>query len=394
MKKLWRRTEGFTLVELVVVIAILGILAGVGTVGYSGYIKKANMAADEALIRDVKYALTLAGYDGAFGNHEAGYFVLSADNEVQGVAEGSALEKALITTFGTNYKDVLKLSYDKWSNSGIFGSDVDVMGAVKYSSYMSGNRKDVLLTDVEKMTKMAKDFASVFGGGSGLTFSDLFGADKLYATASQYGIGKEEWDVDDWDDWGEENSTAYANLLVLTAADEAENSLYNGAELSTASTLILNFSAYYGYAAIDPEFSEVFDEHMANLSSVHDDASGKAWFDALADAADESDGYDDYMSSQSELDKSAFQGIISALGTPTEEQAANIAGDLNNEKLFSSGVVNGMYNDYLNAVDAVCSMAENELDISGFGDLAEGEVMVLYVSDGSGLRISDSLPSA
>lgn len=67
MKKLWRRTEGFTLVELVVVIAILGILAGVGTVGYSGYIKKANMAADEALIRDVKYALTLAGYDGALG---------------------------------------------------------------------------------------------------------------------------------------------------------------------------------------------------------------------------------------------------------------------------------------------------------------------------------------
>ena len=28
--------------ELIVVIAILGILAGIGTVGYSGYIKKAN----------------------------------------------------------------------------------------------------------------------------------------------------------------------------------------------------------------------------------------------------------------------------------------------------------------------------------------------------------------
>ena len=37
-----KRTGGFTLIELIVVIAILGILAGVGTVAYTGYIKAAN----------------------------------------------------------------------------------------------------------------------------------------------------------------------------------------------------------------------------------------------------------------------------------------------------------------------------------------------------------------
>ena len=63
MKKFFKKTEGFTLVELIVVIAILGILAGVGTVGYSGYVKKANMAADEMLISDIKNALSLAIYD-------------------------------------------------------------------------------------------------------------------------------------------------------------------------------------------------------------------------------------------------------------------------------------------------------------------------------------------
>ena len=47
------------MVELIVVIAILGILAGVGAVGYSGYIKKANEAADETLKSEIKYAMQL-----------------------------------------------------------------------------------------------------------------------------------------------------------------------------------------------------------------------------------------------------------------------------------------------------------------------------------------------
>ena len=51
---------GFTLVELIVVIAILAILAGVAVPAYNGYIKKANQAADETLLASLNTAYTAA----------------------------------------------------------------------------------------------------------------------------------------------------------------------------------------------------------------------------------------------------------------------------------------------------------------------------------------------
>ena len=43
---MFKKNGGFTLVELIVVIAILAILAGVAVPAYSGYIAKAEQAAD------------------------------------------------------------------------------------------------------------------------------------------------------------------------------------------------------------------------------------------------------------------------------------------------------------------------------------------------------------
>jgi len=56
MKKMWKKSEGFTLVELIVVIAILGILAAVAVPAYSGYITKANEAGDFTALDAVKTA--------------------------------------------------------------------------------------------------------------------------------------------------------------------------------------------------------------------------------------------------------------------------------------------------------------------------------------------------
>ena len=52
--------EGFTLVELIVVIAILAILAGAAVPAYSGYIEKAERAADDQLLGTLKTAFAAA----------------------------------------------------------------------------------------------------------------------------------------------------------------------------------------------------------------------------------------------------------------------------------------------------------------------------------------------
>ena len=80
---MFKKNGGFTLVELIVVIAILAILAGVAVPAYSGYIERANQAADITTLDAVKTACQAA---------------LATKGEVTGIALSS-------TAIKVTYKD-------------------------------------------------------------------------------------------------------------------------------------------------------------------------------------------------------------------------------------------------------------------------------------------------
>lgn len=101
--------KGFTLVELIVVIAILGILAGVGMVAYNGYIEKAQ---DAAVLTELDAIQTAAHA----ANATAGEI---SKIEVKEVTTGSGADATTSTTvtvtapeLADKFGDDFKLFYD------------------------------------------------------------------------------------------------------------------------------------------------------------------------------------------------------------------------------------------------------------------------------------------
>ena len=367
--------EGFTLVELIIVIAILAILSGVAVAGYSSYIKKANDQVDKTLVAEIANALMLQYY--AEGNADTVAFVVVAPKGVTVSKYANDFGAAAMqAAFGSNWQSKMVLKSNQWKDNGLLGAGMNGGADVLGSSFLANQTPGELLGDVTGAIGTTVDFF-VNKDYSGETLYNAIAANMneaiMLEACEEMGITVIYNDEGEAVSFGEDvTNEQLSNLMVLVASKEVYGTTTgdNTEDPSSAAQIMVLYAGYMAAANSSYGNKQMQTDLEAALqgNSVTDILGGLSDFAAKYET--ELDNYQNDVNETGEavVDSSAITNMLDAVNQVSGKVSAD---DLNDAKFFESGLVTSHMNTYLAAAELVAEL----------GTIPEGAV-VIFLYDG------------
>ena len=367
LKNMWKRFwtldvhnhEGFTLVELIIVIAILAILSTGAIAGYSAYVESANKTADKAMIAEIENVLTMAYYNGDIT--QSGQVILGANGVVNAATMSEQLVNALKAAYGDNWDEALKLKYagwpaDSYTASSFAGNEAELIGVV-----------DDLATSLGNVVANGNNIV-------GDNFTDFLKDYEINPTTDGKAVGNAAvlYVAQKTQDKAEDLEAAFATTFATSTVDNVVNDLFTNignSGVGSAASMAALFAIAEGYAQYSGQASTFHGkDHFANVTNL---TTAQAALNSAFNSLDP-EKLEEYLSSGQAM--ADAKGYISMMGTVHDNRDL-VSDNLKANDCFTDGKVADMLNAYTEAY----SVEEGQVGI--FLVVKDGILTITATSD-------------
>lgn len=295
------KNKGFSLVELIVVIAIMAILVGVAVPVYSSYIEKAEISKDKQLVDEVAHALQIA-YAGEQFDGTATVVLTESGASVSGGSDAATawVTQAMVSTFGSDWQNSLKLEH-KWGGAVNVTSEVlayfsGVASDSPLYGVYNGTSVPTFADDVDELFELVRDTSLWVSSNLDSTGAALVKGAAGYTTNSSNGgvYGDPSAFADAWSafDSVSQMSSGYDENFNAGSVDEATLSaaVANAAIIKARNTAIATYLRDCGYGQYYDNISNLtigttpLPQDLAEVIAASTDAGGNVKVDELASA--------------------------------------------------------------------------------------------------------------